>query len=301
VPPHPHTPPAMMARFFFFLASLFGVSICVGHRCRLCLLQRNITSFRASHPEGEECELYMLSRLDLDMALTGNVEVARDMRDIAQEKMTLMKLQIQVLQQTAPQRKRQEAAKAAGGGLRSTQSAMPATGGPGKAGQRGSGPAGGAATGGGEDESSRSGRGRKMTKSNSMPMFSSQDDVDATPEVAGGEGGGNAAADAGEVAGQSSREPEPEPEPAPGESLTPSPRIENVGRLQPLPTQAAAAEEEDEEEENSPPLGSTSTTNLEDGTANAAAASSAGVESSGAGAGAGAEADLPGVPHGAAG
>ena len=40
----------------------------------------------------------MLSRLDLDMALTGNVEIARDMRDIAQEKMTLMKLQIQVLQ-----------------------------------------------------------------------------------------------------------------------------------------------------------------------------------------------------------
>ena len=62
----------------------------------------------------------MLSRLDLDMALTGNVEVARDMRDIAQEKMTLMKLQIQVLQQTAPQRKRQEAAKAAGGGAPSS-------------------------------------------------------------------------------------------------------------------------------------------------------------------------------------
>lgn len=44
----------------------------------------------------------MLSRLDLDIALTGNVEVARDMRDIAQEKMSLMKLQIQVLQNTAP-------------------------------------------------------------------------------------------------------------------------------------------------------------------------------------------------------
>ena len=40
----------------------------------------------------------MLSRLDLDMALTGNVEVARDMRDIAQEKMALMKRQIQVMQ-----------------------------------------------------------------------------------------------------------------------------------------------------------------------------------------------------------
>jgi len=66
------------------------------------LLERNITSFRAHHPDGEECELYMLSRIDLDLALTGNVEVARDMRDIAQEKMSLMKLQIQVLQNTTP-------------------------------------------------------------------------------------------------------------------------------------------------------------------------------------------------------
>ncbi len=47
----------------------------------------------------------MLSRLDLDLALTGNVDIARDMRDIAQEKMALMKLQIQVLQnQTADER-----------------------------------------------------------------------------------------------------------------------------------------------------------------------------------------------------
>ena len=44
----------------------------------------------------------MLNRLDLDMALTGNVEIARDMRDIAQEKMALMKLQIHVLQNTTP-------------------------------------------------------------------------------------------------------------------------------------------------------------------------------------------------------
>lgn len=48
----------------------------------------------------------MLSRLDLDMALTGNVEVARDMRDTAQEKMSLMKLQIQVLQNQTPEEKK---------------------------------------------------------------------------------------------------------------------------------------------------------------------------------------------------
>ena len=54
----------------------------------------------------------MLSRLDLDTALTGNVEVARDMRDTAQEKMSLMKNQIQVLQnKTAEEKKTAVASK----------------------------------------------------------------------------------------------------------------------------------------------------------------------------------------------
>lgn len=89
------------------------------------LLERNITSFKANHPDGEECELYMLSKHDLEVALTGNVEIARDMRDIAQEKMTLMKLQIQVLQQTTPKKTPNAAART--DVLRSTKSAMDLT------------------------------------------------------------------------------------------------------------------------------------------------------------------------------
>ena len=66
------------------------------------LLERNITSFRSSHPDGDECELYMLTRRDLEVAMTGNVDVARDLNDIAQEKMSHMKRQIQLLSTSTP-------------------------------------------------------------------------------------------------------------------------------------------------------------------------------------------------------
>eukprot|EP01048_Picozoa_sp_COSAG05_P021772 COSAG05_NODE_4115_length_1666_cov_20.286535_1_plen_211_part_00 len=58
---------------------------------------RSIVSFRAFHPQTEECELYMITQQRLFLAFKGNADVAQEMKLMAFDKMTELKKQVSCL------------------------------------------------------------------------------------------------------------------------------------------------------------------------------------------------------------